>query len=321
MAMKITGEEAVCLTCHGGDEDRRAMIDGGYLKLTGQLELADVGAELRKPYNHPVLTGSGAHRGYEVLPEEALNAPRHAECIDCHEPHVVEKGNPFRGLRGKRVGNFVAPLSEEYELCYKCHASSANLPTSSTDKQAEFRTTNPSFHPVEAEGRSAFVISLKEPYVARKSRPGDVSIISCRDCHGNDDPNGPLGPHGSRYEGLLVLNYEMVDGRSESEANYALCYKCHDRASILGNESFPFHALHIEGDRATDQPGTSCFTCHDAHGSLENPYLIRFNEDVVEPNADGKLEFKSQGVAARHGSCLLKCHDVEHDEGANLKSY
>ncbi len=187
----------------------------------------------------------------------------------------------------------------------------------STDKHAEFKTTNPSFHPVEGEGRNQYVISLKSPYAATAERPGDVAILACSDCHGSDNPAAPGGPHGSNYRGLLRLHYEQEDGRPESEFAYALCYSCHERSSLLGNESFPYHALHIEGSRAANQPGTSCFSCHDAHGSTRYQYLIRFNEDVVRPNQDGKLEYKAQGVASRHGSCMLNCHGVEH----NPKSY
>lgn len=314
MNIGIDGEEAPCLDCHGGLDRRARMIDNGYLQGTGSLEMQDIGQELAKSYSHPVLRVKGVHRRGELLPEERVNAARHAECVDCHNPHQVEKERPFSGISGKRVINLVTEVEKEFELCYKCHAGSANLPNVSSDKAAEFRTTNPSFHPVEGEGKQAFVISLKQPYAARKERPADVSTISCRDCHGSDDPEGPRGPHGSRYRGLLVQNYEMEDGRVEGEYVYALCYKCHDRASILGNESFAFHRQHIEGDRARRLPGTSCFTCHDAHGSSVSPYLIRFNEEVVRSNLEGKLEYKSQGVSARHGSCSLNCHGVEHKE-------
>jgi hypothetical protein len=312
MAMRITGEESACLTCHGGSSARAEMVEKGFLKGNKSNDLRDVEAELRKPYNHPVLTVRGVHRQMEALPEEVVNAYRHSECIDCHNPHLAEKGKPFRGIAGKRLVNLIVEIEQEYELCYKCHSDSANLPGTSTSKHTELKTTNPSFHPVEGEGKSTYVISLREPYAARKERPGDISQISCSDCHGSDDANGPRGPHGSNYRGLLRLNYEMEDGRSESEYAYALCYKCHNRSSILGNESFPLHARHIAGNSAGNQAGTSCFTCHDAHGSTKYPFLLRFDEDVVRPNSEGKLEFKAQGVAARHGSCLLNCHGVEH---------
>jgi len=313
MSMSISGEEKVCLSCHGDSQSRLEMVRRGYLRTSGTERLYDIGAQLRKPYNHPVLTTSGVHRANEALPEELVSAARHAECVDCHEPHAVERDAPFRGIPGKRVGNFVADVDKEYELCYKCHAESANLPARATNKHAEFRTSNPSYHPVEGEGRNAYVISLKEPYAESKERPGDVAVISCSDCHGNDDVSGPRGPHGSNYRGLLVDHYEMEDERPESDYAYALCYKCHLRSSILGDESFPYHSLHIEGNRADGSAGTSCFSCHDAHGSSRNQYLIRFDEDVVEPNADDRLEFEAQGVASRHGSCSLLCHGVEHD--------
>ncbi|AMV72782.1 cytochrome c3 family protein [Desulfuromonas carbonis] len=317
MSMSISGEEQACLVCHGDSQGRQEMSRRGYLKSEGAGALRDIGAELRKPYNHPVLATSGVHQANEALPEELVNAARHAECVDCHEPHQLDRDTPFRGLSGKRVGNFTVELTEEYELCYKCHAESANLPSDSSNKHAEFSVTNTSFHPIEGEGRNAYVISLKTPYATRQEKPGDISVISCRDCHGNDDSAGPKGPHGSNYRGLLVNNYEMEDERPESEFAYALCYKCHSRTSILGNESFPYHALHIKGNVATGKLGTTCFSCHDAHGSNRYQFLISFNKDFVQPNADNKLEFNAQGVASRHGSCLLNCHGVEH----NPKSY
>jgi len=317
MTMKISGEETVCLQCHGSGQDRQMMVSKDYLRSSRSGEIANINDQLRKPYNHPVLSVRGVHQAKEALPEEVSNAARHSECVDCHEPHVVEKDKPFRGIGGRRIGNFMADIDKEYELCYKCHSSSVNLPSKATNKHAEFKATNPSFHPVEGEGRSLYVISLKEPYNEREERPGDISVITCGSCHGSDDPNGPRGPHGSNYPGLLLQNYEMEDLRPESPRAYALCYGCHDRTSILGNESFPYHALHILGNPATNELGTSCFSCHDAHGSTKYQHLIRFDEDVVSPNEDEKLEYKATGVASRHGSCLLNCHEVEH----NPRSY
>lgn len=313
MRMSINGEESTCLNCHGNSADRGKMRAAGYIAEGATAGLNDIGSELRKPYSHPVLDVSGVHQAREVLPEELVNARRHSECVDCHEPHQLQKNAPFRGISRRGVGNFNADVTKEYELCYKCHADSANLPADSTNKREEFRITNPSFHPVEGEGANAYVISLKTPYRARKEQPGDVSTISCSDCHGSDDPNGPRGPHGSIYRGLLVDNYEMGTGLRESRRAYALCYRCHERSSILGDESFPYHSLHILGNGTSEFPGTSCYTCHDAHGSPRYQYLIRFDQNVVEPNAAGDLSFKAVGVASRHGSCALSCHGVDHE--------
>ncbi len=313
MKMSISGEEATCLNCHGNSADRQQMLSAGYITDSANRDYKNIESELRKPYNHPVMTQSGVHQQREALPEELVNARRHAECIDCHEPHQLQKNAPYRGISKRGVGNFSADVTQEYELCYKCHADSANLPIDSTNKRDEFRRTNPSFHPIEGEGANAYVISLKSPYKARQEQPGDVSIISCHDCHGSDNSAGPRGPHGSNYPGLLVDNYSMESGRSESQRTYALCYRCHERSSILGNESFPYHALHIQGNGTADFAGTSCMSCHDAHGSPVNQFLIRFNEEIVEPNVAGDLNFKAVGVASRHGSCALRCHGVEHE--------
>src|SRR6185369_17993520 len=127
-------------------------------------------------------------------------------------------------------------VSKESELCYLCHAESANLSGRSTNKRLELSPSNPSFHPLEAEGKNSAVVSLIRPYKEKKVTAGDISTITCGDCHGNDDPNGPKGPHGSRYANILVDNFVTQDKVVESQHAYALCYRCHNRNSILGNE-------------------------------------------------------------------------------------
>ncbi|MDO8971686.1 MAG: cytochrome c3 family protein, partial [Saprospiraceae bacterium] len=164
MSIYINGEENSCVPCHGSDSDRNRMSSSKHLRPGGVATLKDIVKELRKPYRHPVFDVRGAHRSGEILPEELINAIRHSECVDCHNPHVSDQKRPLAGIQGRRVGNLITEIVNEYELCFKCHSISANLPQSSTNKAEEFRTTNPSFHPVLAEGKQAFVVSLKEPY-------------------------------------------------------------------------------------------------------------------------------------------------------------
>ncbi len=300
-----------CISCHGPG----SAIPQGLASVTNRLK--DMSKDFAKNYRHPVFDKRGIHSSKEVLPETNPSAPRHAECADCHSPHFVSSANPFAGLRGKRVGNFTAPITKEFELCYLCHAESANLPLKSTNKRAEFNTDNPSFHPVEAEGKNLAVVSLLRPYREKKTAANDVSVLKCGDCHGSDDPNAPSGPHGSKYEGLLVDNFATGDGIQESSYTYAVCYRCHKRSSILGNESFPLHSRHITGERNFKGGGTSCHTCHSSHGSAENRYLIRFNKDYVSESSTGKLKFVEKGISTFHGECWLTCHGVDH----NPKSY
>jgi hypothetical protein len=311
MSIALSGEEKPCLTCHSDSATRNDAVRNGYLDDASDMKDVDIFEEISKPYRHPVVDSQGGHRQLESLPEELPNATRHSECVDCHNVHLVEAGQPYVGISGRMVGNFKTDIKYEYELCYRCHSESANLPADSTNKHSEFKLTNPSYHPVEGEGKNTYVVSLIEPYVAQKEKTGEVSIISCRDCHGSDDPDGPKGPHGSNYPGLLSMNYDMGDELYESDYAYSLCYKCHDRSSILRNESFPYHAKHIQGVDG-GQGGTSCFTCHDAHGSTQYQYLIRFNEEVVSENAAGQLRYEAQGYSSRRGACYLNCHGVEH---------
>jgi hypothetical protein len=299
-----------CIACHGS-----STLQNGLLKQGTSLK--DLTREFSKNYRHPVFDKKGTHSAREVLPEIDSTIPRHVTCADCHSPHFATLGNPYSGLRGKKVGNFNTQITKEYELCYLCHSDSANLPLKSTNKRVEFSINNPSFHPIEGEGKNQAVISLIKPYREKKSNAGDISVLKCADCHASDDPASPRGPHGSKYQGLLTDNYSTGDNIAESSFAYGICYKCHKRSSILGNESFISHSRHITGERGFKGGGTSCYTCHTSHGSVENRYLIRFNRDFVTESSTGKLKFVEKGTYTFHGECWLTCHGVDH----NPKTY
>lgn len=306
------GAAKKCVTCHGSFEAQRGLVAQG-------IQLKDLTADFAKNYRHPVFDSekNKVHTSREVLPEIESTTPRHADCADCHSPHFVSAGKPYIGLRGKKVGNLNTQITKEYELCYLCHSDSANLPPKSTNKRVEFNIANASFHPIEGEGKNQAVISLIRPYREKSGAAGDVSVLKCADCHASDDPNAPRGPHGSKYQGLLTNNYSMADNFEESSFAYELCYRCHKRSSILGNETFPFHSRHITGENKFKGGGTSCYTCHTSHGSVENRYLLRFNREYVTESSTGKLKFVEKGTYAFHGECWLTCHGIDH----NPKTY
>lgn len=312
---KDGGGPETCIVCHG-DPSRLTRQYAGMPRgfAPRESDMKNIEDEFRKPFRHPTFDVRGVHRGGETLPEADPRMPRHAVCVDCHNPHHVSPANKFAGIKGRRVGNLISTVTAEFELCYRCHAESANLPGRFNNKRAELASTNPSFHPVEAEGKNTAVVSLIHPYKERKVTPGDVSIISCGDCHGSESSSGPRGPHGSLNEHILVENYSTRDNQPESPHVYALCYRCHDRSSILGNESFKFHAKHIQGTGGiAGSNGTSCYTCHNSHGSVEYKYLIRFNRSVVSPNSQGQLKFVEKGISTFRGECYLSCHGVDHN--------
>jgi hypothetical protein len=55
---------------------------------------------------------------------------------------------------------------------------------------------------------------------------------------------------------------------------------------------------------------TPCATCHDPHGSLNNPSLIRFDPAVVTRSSVGGVDFYRSGLG--HGTCTLTCHGYDH---------
>jgi hypothetical protein len=288
-------KDVFCFRCHGDSMNSEKVKAEG--KLAVQTKLSNLQREFEKIYHHPI-EKTGIHRYDEVLPENNASMLRHAECGDCHHHHFVKTNNKFAGVIGlNREGVTVESIKSEYELCFKCHSSSANLPADQINKAELFSVSNPSFHPVVTQGKNNFVPSLILPLTVS-------SIIKCTNCHNNDDPLGPKGPHGSNYRHLLIKNFTVNDV-AESSSEYELCYSCHRRTSILGNESFKYHNIHIS------VVGTSCRTCHNPHGSSHNPHLIDFSSLSISPSSSGRLEFADFGV--RSGECYLNCHGKNHN--------
>ena len=288
-------KDVFCFRCHGNSTNREKARQEGF--LASDIFLHDLEREFAKTYRHPI-EKTGIHQYGETLPEQDPSMPRHSECVDCHHHHYVTKENKQLGLKGTNAdGSRVLSIINEYEGCFNCHSFSANLPSDQTNKADLFNISNPSFHPVIGQGKNNNVPSLQLPLTP-------TSIIKCTDCHSNDDPFGPKGPHGSNYKYLLKKNFTENDG-SEGVFQYELCYTCHARASILSNESFQFHNLHVA------VAGTSCRTCHNVHGSMQYSHLIDLNSISISPSGSGALEFRDLGERA--GECFLSCHGRDHN--------
>jgi predicted CXXCH cytochrome family protein len=295
-AMLPEGGPAFCYRCHGSSSNVGKTRREG--DLAENTKAADVEAAFEKPYRHPV-ERTNIHRFGETLPETDPSIQRHAVCEDCHNAHYVMEDNVTSGVRGtdaKGIRN--VPIQYEYELCFNCHSSSANLPSNETNKAELFGTSSASYHPVVSAGKNADVPSLQPPLTT-------ASLIKCTDCHNNDDPAGARGPHGSSHKHILATNFSESDGE-EGITQYELCYSCHRRTSILNNESFPYHSLHISF------VGTSCRTCHNPHGSTRYPHLIDFDYNMeITPSSGGKLGYTS--FAPKAGQCYLTCHNKDHN--------
>ncbi len=294
-------EEELCYICHGPKIKSTERLKKAKLKT---VKAADVRTDFEKPYRHPV-GKTGLHKDKETYPVLDPATSRHAECLDCHDPHYSIPEIPLLAVSGVTIeGKFTNANYGEYEVCFKCHGADANKPYYAKNKVREFSPDNPSFHPVVTTGKNNYLPSLKKGMTHE-------TIISCTSCHGSDTKGAKWvrGVHGSENEYILVLPYTKKE--ETLTPRYDLCYKCHREDSILGNQSFPYHRQHIEGVKARNWKGTSCSTCHNSHGSVKYPFLIEFNTDYVKNDeVTQKLEFKSEGVF--RGSCYLRCHDVDH---------
>ena len=163
------------------------------------------------------------------------------------------------------------------------------------------------------------------------------SRILCTDCHNSDNNrefggNGPNGPHGSNNDHILerqylisqvtpgtyptggpgspitnlVQNLQPGDSRLQPNGNgpFAMCAKCHDLNSIMSDQSFTRHSLHLTA-------GISCSACHSAHGvpvgsaNVSGERLVNFDVNVVAPY-NGVLSYSG-------GSCTLTCHTKDHN--------
>ena len=303
--MLAESQEEFCYRCHGASERRSQMVSEGLLSQGA--ELMDIKAEFEKPFRHPVAEGFG-YDPTEKLPAIDGSSVNHAECADCHNPHQrimngIKQTSDVPGYSA--TGQYLDKVVHEYEICLKCHVDlTAGLGTKK-DILQQFSASVRSMHPVTRPTSGSRTSSLKSSLIAG-------ATMNCSDCHRSGDESGPAGPHGSNYRFLLSGNYNTDGKADESPLSYEFCYSCHDRESILDNESFPMHSQHIEGDPLRSIPGTSCYTCHASHSSQRNPFLIQFNPEVVTRSSlNSLLEYRSN--RDRSGQCFLKCHDHSHD--------
>lgn len=303
--LNYLAEESNCLNCHNGN-----------------VAATNIVTQLSKSYLHNVY---GYNLSHDPV-ENAISPVMHVECADCHNPHATRVASataPYAngyimGVQGvTQAGTPIYPIQYQYELCYRCHADSPDKPPARTVRQIiqnnvrlEFDQANPSYHPITAAGKNTNCISLIRPAWS------EASILYCTDCHASDGAGAPAGPHGSVYQSILKYRYEKADFTIESSSGYALCYSCHSRTSILGDNSFGEHKKHIVDER------TPCNACHDPHGissmqgtATNNTHLINFDRSIVSPNGVSNLRFVDTGINS--GYCFLTCHGRPHGAGMN----
>ncbi|MGB9772918.1 MAG: cytochrome c3 family protein [Bacteroidota bacterium] len=236
-------EQGTCDPCHKGT------ANGG---ITDKNVSNSSGGPFAKAYRHPTYTVDNKHNPVNASPA-ATNSPtenstdvsvpnRHAECVDCHNPHAAKNGlhsvgsnaasNVLSGVWGLEPANPSTPWTQptsftrndpatkEYQICFKCHSyyGLGSAPTgvttivgpsgsNITDQAMEFNVNNYSAHPVEIGlNDQTGSYSPKTLTIAQmNTRWSNIGAqtMYCSDCHGNDEPT-PQGPHGSNYKYLLA---------------------------------------------------------------------------------------------------------------------
>lgn len=294
----------------------------------------DIGKQIRKVSAHHETPGliAATLRGPGTSSRSGFPG---VGCADCHNPHVgtSQKAEaPYasgllRGVRGvDRNGGIVRAATYEYEVCFKCHGdNSPNLALvlrvlPGTNARLAFAIENPSYHPVVGPGKNLNIPSIPSSF---EPSMGASQQIYCTSCHA-DDEGGSRGPHGSSFPPILKARYETGDYTPESFDAYALCYRCHDQASILRDDSFRKKAIRSTpsggGHSGHLAAGIPCSACHDPHGVNEagalgtgsHTHLINFDVRIVLPKTGSATPFfKDTGTFS--GSCTLVCHGVAHD--------
>lgn len=319
---------ASCHVSHGAVENEwllRARASDLCLSCHDGLTSTDILAVMGQRSGHHVNRWFNRHDPAE----DPRTMPVHVDCVDCHNPHAVA-GNPvanlsalsrisqpavppgMRQVPGVTIGGAQTERTQYYhEVCFRCHGDQpvplrGRIVRDRDDYgniRRQFTLTAASAHPVAIGSRLSAEVPSLLPAV--RSAP----IMTCQDCHNNPDARqlgggGANGPHGSRFPFLLADRYDTADFTIESPQAFALCYRCHDRASILGDESFSLHSEHILRGR------TPCSACHSPHGvsgsSTEHSHLINFDVSIV----GGERQFIDTG--RQSGSCTLTCHGVRH---------
>jgi len=121
-------EEDNCIFCHNGN-------------VAG----TDIESELVKPYGHAVQNYNNIHEPLEDVTSGTVQD--HVECTDCHNPHrsnaTASTGAPvisgaINGVSGINYSGQAVPVAtNQYEICFKCHADNNVLSVISIDRQLQ----------------------------------------------------------------------------------------------------------------------------------------------------------------------------------------
>lgn len=301
--------------------------------------------ELSKARRHPVDTYDGRHKnrkydpltGKETPAEMSDGANRHAECMDCHNPHQAQQtitpitargaigiSAALKGVWGVQPTFPVAPVNmttnivtfapitqytrvenptDEYQVCLKCHSNYVTLPAGARNIAQEINYTNSSYHGIVPGGTSNTFVNAttaNEPWASNKR-------VWCSDCHGSEAGSGvaPKGPHGSNNVGVgpgtSNSDRMLVATIATDQVNGGtpLCLVCHKSTSYLTGNTGSNNSRHGADTNPSRAP-EGCFSCH----MWENPVVVTGGTGDIFPHGMNK-RWALIGVGPAAGSLQM----------------
>jgi predicted CXXCH cytochrome family protein len=345
-------EEGVCFQCHNGT-----------------VTSPNIQAEFTsKTYRHPVLLTPSVHDAAEdsnsaihALPETSVGTARHSECVDCHNPHRATNvaaqpplvSGALNGVKGQSLGNSPLPQATyEYEVCFKCHADSANKPQSldratagigyGRNPQRQFDAGNLnayntrmefsqslSFHPVtQARNLSPVdVPSLRSNVISPNGAPiagrplSGGSQIYCTDCHNSDtgrnlgtSGSGPSGLHGSNLPHILERNNALEPAPATPGSGSGITYTLSNYALCDKCHDVNNSVL---ADRSFSRHSLHVVSqgaaCSTCHDAHASSSPMLINFDRSVVAANSQGILQYTRTGTGHGTCSLSCHGTNHN--------
>jgi hypothetical protein len=257
---------------------------------------------------------------------------------------------PILGVRGQSTANtFLPQASNEFEICFKCHADSRNKPQSTDtgtggigfgrnarrqydigtpnayNTRIEF-TTAVSSHPVALPGTvsAAEVPSLRTNMVSLNGNPistrplGPTTQIYCSDCHNNDTGRqtvdggtAPAGPHASNFPHLLERSLVMEPPPATPGGN---------SGGLGGYSTNNFMLCAKCHDLSVVMSSSSTFPLHREHmqegASCDTCHSPHSSGAQMLVNFDTSITSANPvwtRTAPGQGTCTLSCHGESHN--------